>query len=151
MILNVRLPRILLAGVCGAGLAICGVALQTLFRNPLVSPKVLGLSSGSALGGSLAILAGVGGPLLMGATFVSAFAALFLVVLISNMAGRTLMTIVLAGIVIDALFAAGISLVQSRNEFTCHRLLADGKLCNGELGKICTNCSYTHCQHLPTE
>ncbi|MGP9630965.1 FecCD family ABC transporter permease [Halomonas sp. AOP42-C1-46] len=112
VILNVRLPRILLAGVCGAGLAICGVALQTLFRNPLVSPKVLGLSSGSALGGSLAILAGVGGPLLMGATFVSAFAALLLVVLISNMAGRTLMTIVLAGIVIDALFAAGISLVQ---------------------------------------
>lgn len=112
VVLNVRLPRILLAGATGAGLAICGVALQSLFRNPLVSPKVLGLSSGSALGGALAILMGLSGVLLMGATFVSAFGALFLVVLISNIAGRSLMTIVLAGIVIDALFAAGVSLVQ---------------------------------------
>lgn len=112
VVLNVRLPRILLAAVTGAGLAICGAALQTLFRNPLVSPKVLGLASGSALGGSLAILTGFSGPLLMGTTFLSAFGALFLVVLISNIAGRTLVTIVLAGIVIDALFAAGISLVQ---------------------------------------
>ena len=112
VVLNVRLPRTLLAALTGAGLAICGVALQTLFRNPLVSPKVLGLSSGSALGGTLAILAGLSGPLLMGATFLSAFGALFLVVLIANVAGRTLVAIVLAGIVIDALFAAGVSLVQ---------------------------------------
>ncbi|SUA52438.1 Probable ABC transporter permease protein HI_1471 [Oligella ureolytica] len=112
VVLNVRLPRILLAGITGAGLAISGVALQTLFRNPLVSPKVLGLSSGSALGGTLAILIGISGPMLMGATFITAFGALFLVVFISNVAGRTLMTIVLAGIVIDALFAAGVSLVQ---------------------------------------
>lgn len=112
VVINVRLPRILLAGITGAGLAISGVALQTLFRNPLVSPKVLGLSSGSALGGTLAILLGISGPLLMGATFMTAFGALFLVVFISNIAGRTLMTIVLAGIVIDALFAAGVSLVQ---------------------------------------
>ena len=112
VLLDIRLPRILLAGATGAGLAICGVALQSLFRNPLVSPKVLGLSSGSALGGALAILMGLSGVLLMGATFVSAFGALFLVVLISNIAGRSLMTIVLAGIVIDALFAAGVSLVQ---------------------------------------
>lgn len=112
VVLNVRLPRILLAAVTGAGLAICGVALQTLFRNPLVSPKVLGLASGSALGGSLALLVGLSGPLLMSATFASAFGALFLVVLIANVAGRSLVTIVLAGIVIDALFAAGVSLVQ---------------------------------------
>lgn len=112
VVLNVRMPRILMAGATGAGLAICGVALQALFRNPLVSPKVLGLSSGAALGGTLAILLGFSGALLMGATFLSAFGALFLVVLISNIAGRSLMTIVLAGIVIDALFAAGVSLVQ---------------------------------------
>lgn len=112
VVTNVRLPRILLAGLVGAGLALCGVALQTLFRNPLVSPKVLGLSSGSALGGVIAILFGASGLWLMGAVFASAFAALFAVVAIGHLAGRTMLSIVLAGIVIDALFSAGISLAQ---------------------------------------
>ena len=53
ILINVRLPRILLAAIVGAGLALCGAALQALFRNPLVSPRVLGLSSGAALGLSL--------------------------------------------------------------------------------------------------
>lgn len=112
VITNVRLPRILLASLVGAALALCGVALQTLFRNPLVSPKVLGLSSGSALGGVIAIFFGATGLWLMGAVFISAFAALFAVVAIGHIAGRTILSIVLAGIVIDALFSAGISLVQ---------------------------------------
>lgn len=112
VVTNVRLPRILLAGLVGAGLALCGVALQALFRNPLVSPKVLGLSSGSALGGVIAILLGASGLWLMGAVFLSAFAALFAVVAIGHIAGRTMLSIVLAGIVIDALFSAGVSLVQ---------------------------------------
>lgn len=112
VVLNVRVPRLLLAGITGAGLVVCGAALQTLFRNPLASPKVLGLSSGAALGGSLAIFMGMSGALLMGATFISAFGALLLVMTVSSFAGRSLMTIVLAGIVIDALFASGVSLIQ---------------------------------------
>lgn len=112
VITNVRLPRILLAALVGAALALCGVALQALFRNPLVSPKVLGLSSGSALGGVIALFLGASGLWLMGAVFISAFAALFAVVAIGHIAGRTMLSIVLAGIVIDALFSAGISLVQ---------------------------------------
>jgi len=112
VITNVRLPRVLLAGLVGAALALCGVALQALFRNPLVSPKVLGLSSGSALGGVIAILLGASGIALTGAVFASAFAALFAVVAIGHLAGRSMLSIVLAGIVIDALFSAGVSLVQ---------------------------------------
>ncbi len=112
ILVNVRLPRILLAAIVGAGLALCGAALQALFRNPLVSPRVLGLSSGAALGGALTLLVGGGAVMLIAATFASALAALVLVAAISHVAGRTILTIVLAGIVIDALFSAMISLTQ---------------------------------------
>ncbi len=60
----------------------------------------------------IAILLGASGLWLMGAVFLSAFAALFAVVAIGHIAGRTMLSIVLAGIVIDALFSAGVSLVQ---------------------------------------
>lgn len=112
ILVNVRLPRIVLAALVGAGLALTGAALQSLFRNPLVSPRVLGLSSGAALGGAVALLFGGSAWVLLGATFTSAFIALLLVAIISHVAGRTILTIVLAGIVIDALFSALISLTQ---------------------------------------
>ncbi|MGO1164498.1 FecCD family ABC transporter permease [Brucella sp. C7-11G] len=112
ILINVRLPRILLAALVGAGLALCGAVLQALFRNPLVSPRVLGLSSGAALGGALTLLVGGSAVMLLAATFASALTALVLVAVISQIAGRTILTIVLAGIVIDALFAAMISLTQ---------------------------------------
>ncbi|WP_252856644.1 iron chelate uptake ABC transporter family permease subunit [Photobacterium kishitanii] len=53
---SVRMPRILVAGLCGASLALGGSALQGLFRNPLVGPQVIGVSSGAAFGGVIAIL-----------------------------------------------------------------------------------------------
>lgn len=112
ILINVRLPRILLAAIVGAGLALCGAALQALFRNPLVSPRVLGLSSGAALGGAITLLVGGSAAMLFAATFASAMLALVLVAAISHVAGRTILTIVLAGIVIDALFSAMISLTQ---------------------------------------
>ncbi|XIH96040.1 iron ABC transporter permease [Aeromonas hydrophila] len=56
VVLYVRLPRILIAGLAGAGLAVAGAALQGIFRNPLVGPQIIGVSSGAALGGALALL-----------------------------------------------------------------------------------------------
>lgn len=112
ILINVRVPRIFLAAIVGAGLALCGAALQALFRNPLVSPRVLGVSSGAALGGALTLLVGGGATVLFAATFSSALLALVLVAVISRVAGRTILSIVLAGIVIDALFSAMISLTQ---------------------------------------
>ena len=112
ILVNVRLPRILLAAIVGAGLALCGAALQALFRNPLVSPRVLGLSSGAAFGGAITLLVGGSAAVLFAATFASAFTALVLVAVISHVAGRSILSIVLAGIVIDALFSAMISLTQ---------------------------------------
>lgn len=56
---NLRMPRILLAMVTGAALSVCGAAYQSVFRNPLTDPYVLGISSGASLGAAVAILAGL--------------------------------------------------------------------------------------------
>ena len=56
---ELRLPRALLAAICGAGLAICGAILQSLMRNPLADPFMLGISSGASTGAVLVVVAGV--------------------------------------------------------------------------------------------
>lgn len=112
---NVRIPRILLAALVGAGLAGAGAALQSLLRNPLAEPQLLGVSSGAAFGGVLAfLLLGDGWPVIAGA-FVFGMLALFLVFWLSaggnSQRGGTVL-LVLAGIVVSALFAAGVSLTK---------------------------------------
>lgn len=106
IVLLVRLPRVLLAALSGA-------ALQGVFRNPLVSPQVLGISQGAAFGGALAILLGYAGVILLGFAFAFGLAALVLVGLLARINGRTeIITVILSGMVIGALFAALVSVVQ---------------------------------------
>ena len=57
---QIRMPRVACAAVVGAGLAVAGMAMQALFKNPLASPSVLGISSGAAFGANLCIAFGVG-------------------------------------------------------------------------------------------
>lgn len=107
VVLTVRLPRTLMAAICGAGLAVAGAALQGLFRNPLVGPQVLGVSSGAGFGGALSLLLGFSGLWLMAASFIGAWIALICVLLLARVEGRTsLLMLVLAGLVISALFSA---------------------------------------------
>lgn len=109
----VRLPRILLAALCGAGLAVGGAALQGVFRNPLVSPQVLGISQGAAFGGALMILLGFGGTFLVGAALTMGLAALVIVGLLARINGRTeILTVILAGMVVGALLSALVSILQ---------------------------------------
>jgi iron complex transport system permease protein len=113
ILLLVRLPRVLLAALAGAGLAVAGAALQGVFRNPLVAPQVLGISPGAAFGGALAILLGVSGALLVGMAFGFGLMALAAVGLLARIGGRTeIVTVILAGLVVGALFAALTSLLQ---------------------------------------
>lgn len=112
IVLFVRGPRILLAAVCGGGLAICGAVLQGVFRNPLVSPHILGVSSGASFGGALAILLAAGGFVLIGSAFAAGAAALLLVALLSRAGGRSdTISVVLTGVVVAALFSALVSLL----------------------------------------
>lgn len=113
IVLLVRLPRILLAAMCGAALAAAGAAMQGVLRNPLVSPHILGVSSGASFGGAVAILLGLTGWALIGAAFVAGSAALVMVGAIARVDGRSgTVTVVLTGVIIAALFSALVSLVQ---------------------------------------
>ncbi|WP_245565265.1 FecCD family ABC transporter permease [Nocardioides insulae] len=105
---DLRLPRTLLAALCGAGLAVCGVILQSLLRNPLADPFVLGVSSGASTGAvSIVVLgAGAGSIGLTGGAFIGAVGAFALVLLLAHVAGGTTDRVVLAGIAATQLFSA---------------------------------------------
>lgn len=109
----VRAPRVILAAACGAGLALGGAALQGMFRNPLVSPQILGVSSGAAFGGAIAIVFGLAGFALIGVSFACGCAALAIVGLLARVDGHSdTASVLLTGIVVGALFTALVSLVQ---------------------------------------
>ena len=74
IIFDVRFPRVLLAAITGAGLALVGAVYQGFFRNPMADPFMLGMSSGAAFGASLAIITGLDAVLIFGVGLVSAFA-----------------------------------------------------------------------------
>ncbi len=112
VVLDVRLPRVALAMLVGAGLAVCGAVLQAVFANPLVSPQILGVSSGASFGGALAIVLGLGSVALVFGAFGFGLLALVAVFAVSQLRGSAPpLTIVLAGIVVGAFFVALVSLL----------------------------------------
>lgn len=107
---NYRLTRALVAAACGAGLATCGVVLQSLLRNPLADPYLLGISAGASTGAVLIALLGLGaGAISLSAgAFAGAIGAFSLVVLLARASGPANGTgqIILAGIAGSQLFNA---------------------------------------------
>jgi len=112
ILLHVRLPRVLLAFLVGGTLAAVGVALQALLRNPLADPFVIGISSGAALGAAMALLFGIGLSMWGLATlpvcaFGGALVSLLIVYRISaTHFGFSIYTLLLAGVVLNAIFSA---------------------------------------------
>jgi iron complex transport system permease protein len=126
IVLNIRLPRVLMAMVSGAGLSVCGVAFQAIFRNPLSDPYVLGVSSGASLGAALAIIVGLDGVLwgVSGLSFITALATVLLIIGISSMGNRLhTTTLLLAGISINFLISALISLLMILNQQEMDRII----------------------------
>ncbi len=113
VVTEVRLPRALLALLAGAVLGLCGAALQGFLHNPLASPGLIGTSSGAAFGAVIALYFSIGGefgvPL---AGIVGALGATWLVYRIAGRDGDTL-TLILAGVAVNALLNAVISLLLS--------------------------------------
>ncbi|MDQ3156617.1 MAG: iron ABC transporter permease [Actinomycetota bacterium] len=108
----VRVPRVLLAVLVGGGLAIAGAALQAVFHNPLVSPEIIGVSSGASFGGALALLLGMGSFFLVSASFIFGLVALGLLFAVTLSRDRTpILMVVLGGVVTGAFFSALVSLV----------------------------------------
>jgi len=119
IIVGIRLPRVLLACLVGAGLGAAGAAFQGLFRNPMADPYVIGVSGGAALGAALAVFLGLQVNVLgFGAVPVLAFAgAVGAALLVHGLAGggrrhaMSVMSLLLAGIAVAALTQAVVSLL----------------------------------------
>ena len=114
VIWQVRGPRVLAAALVGAALAVAGTAFQGLFRNPLVSPDILGASSGAALGAVLGIFFSLGVFAIQGFAFVGGLIAVAAVYAIGSAvrARDPVLVLVLTGVVIGALLGAGVGLVK---------------------------------------
>ncbi|MDR7811243.1 MAG: iron ABC transporter permease [Lacrimispora sp.] len=113
IIWQIRFPRVLLAMIVGAGLALCGVVMQASVQNPLADPYILGISSGGALGATFSIMLGFGAGGMLGEfgvatwAFIGALSAAALVLVLASIGGKTSsVKLVLAGTVINALCSA---------------------------------------------
>lgn len=120
IVFDVRLPRVLLAAIAGAGLSIVGVALQSLLRNPLAEPFVLGVSGGAALGATIAIHVGLSTTTLLGTSLVplgalaGGLGATALVhALAAAAGGARSTTVLLAGVIVNAIASSAITTVKT--------------------------------------
>ena len=117
IVLDIRLPRALLAALVGAGLATAGALLQALLQNPLADPYVLGISGGAALGGVLALALGgawLGGALVPAVAFAGALAASLLLYAVAAAGGRApAHSLLLTGVVFNA-FASSLFVFATR-------------------------------------
>lgn len=113
VVINVRLPRIIMGIIVGAGLSLAGTSYQGIFGNPLVSPDILGVSSGAGFGAALGILIGAGGLPVQGLSLVFGLLSVLIVLTISRVRKKIqLFTLVLSGVIVRSLFDALVSLIK---------------------------------------
>ena len=119
---RLRLPRVVLAGIVGAALAVSGATYQALFRNPLAGPSLIGATSGAGLGATIVLLTGVplyfhGTSLLPVAAFTGAVTAVLVAYSVARRAdGTSLTTLILAGVAISFAASALTSLLMIRSD-----------------------------------
>lgn len=130
IIFQVRLPRVILGGLVGMSLAVCGGCFQGLFKNPMADPYILGVSSGASLGAALTIVTG-GTLLFLGANWaviIMAFAGALLTVLlvycIARVGGRVPVdTLLLAGIAVASFFTSIVSFLVILGQDKMHGIM----------------------------
>jgi iron complex transport system permease protein len=112
---TVRLPRIVMALMTGAALSVSGVIFQSLFRNPLVSPSILGVTSGANFGAALVLVTFTGSTSMLEASaFIWGLIAVGLAYQIGKRGDNSVTTMVLAGFIVSALFMAGLSYIKCK-------------------------------------
>lgn len=112
VIFQVRLPRVLLGMMVGASLSISGATFQGIFRNPLVSPYILGLSSGAAFGAALSLAFLPGVSIQFAAFFFSLLAVGLTYFMATTRESTPVVSLVLAGVIVSAVFDALLALIQ---------------------------------------
>lgn len=110
---NIRLPRVLVAMIVGGGLAIAGAAYQGMFKNPMVSPDILGASAGAGFGAAIALYLSLSVVMVQTLAFFGSLLAVFLATNINKkMNYDPLLGLVLGGILISTLFSSGTSAIK---------------------------------------
>lgn len=113
VLFEIRLPRIAAAVLIGAALSMAGVCYQGMFRNPLVSPDILGASTGAGFGAAMAILMGAGYFVISASAFIFGLLAVMLAYTVSRFSKTNeTLAMILGGMVISALFSAGTSFIK---------------------------------------
>ena len=113
VVIHVRLPRVTAAALVGAALSTAGCSYQGMFRNPMVSPDLLGASTGAGFGAALGLLFGLGYGAITGLSFGFGLLAVLLAYLISRISKiQTTLAMVLAGVMISSLFTSGTSFIK---------------------------------------
>ncbi|AFS79456.1 putative iron (III) dicitrate transport system permease protein [Gottschalkia acidurici 9a] len=129
IILNLRLPRIILASLIGAGLSIVGATLQGMFKNPMADPYVLGISSGASLGATIAIILGAGYTFFgVGIVTLCAFLGSILTMLfvysISKVGSKVpVTTILLSGVAINFMLSSIVSIIMVFNRDQVEKII----------------------------
>ncbi len=110
---EIRLPRVASAVLIGAALSLAGVSYQGMFRNPLVSPDILGASTGAGFGAAIAILLGAGYFIISTSAFLFGMSAVFIAYIVSKFSKTNeTLAMILGGMVISSLFSAGTSFIK---------------------------------------
>lgn len=113
VVFAIRLPRIAAAALVGAALSLAGVAYQGMFRNPMVSPDILGASTGAGFGAAIAILLGAGYFGISTSAFLFGLSAVLIAYLVSRLSrANQTVSMILAGMVVSSLFSAGTSYIK---------------------------------------
>lgn len=113
VLFQVRLPRVLMAALIGAGLSCAGAAYQGIFQNPMVSPDVLGASAGAGFGAALGLFLGWGYQMVSLSAFLFGLAAVLVVCVVSSRVKYNLsLGLVLAGMMVGSLFTAAVSYLK---------------------------------------
>ncbi|MBQ7895529.1 MAG: iron ABC transporter permease, partial [Oscillospiraceae bacterium] len=113
LLLQHRLPRVILACLVGCSLSAAGAAYQGVFQNPMAAPDILGASSGAAFGAALAILLRLSGAMIIAFAFISSIITVFFVILTgSRTRGKRVLGLVLSGIMISSLMSSGTSFIK---------------------------------------
>ncbi len=118
VVIDLRLPRIIAGFLCGLGLAISGVAMQSMLKNPLADPYTMGISTGASLGASIAIIFGIElfNAGIVANAFVFACVPAMVILFLSKFKGATPLVMILVGVALNYLFSAMVQMA---------RLLAD--------------------------
>ena len=113
VLFEIRLPRVAAALLIGAALSLAGVSYQGMFRNPLVSPDILGASTGAGFGAALAILCGAHYFIITTSAFVFGILAVGIAYLVSRLSrANEVLAMILSGMVVSSLFSAGTSFIK---------------------------------------